>query len=119
MRFDPGPETLTGWGGLSLSDDANTIEVEVRRLDETLPGAPIDLLKIDVEGADTWVLLGARDLPAEKKVKQIVYEQNYPRMKLLGIAEDTATDFLKRLGYHTEPIAGRKGDVVNWLAEPS
>ena len=119
MHFDPGPETLTGWGGLSLSADANTIEVQVQRLDETLPGATIDMLKIDVEGADTWVLFGAERLLVEKRIKHIAYEQNHPRMQQLGIDEDAATEFLKRLGYRAEPVAGRNGDVVDWLATPS
>lgn len=119
MHFDPGPEALTGWGGLSLSADANTIEVQVQTLDETLPGAAIDLLKIDVEGADTWVLFGAERLLAEKRIKQIAYEQNHPRMQQLGIDEAAAAEYLKRLGYRAEPLAGRDENVVNWLATPA
>jgi FkbM family methyltransferase len=119
MHFDPGPDTLTGWGGLALSADANTIEVQVRRLDEVLPDAAIDLLKIDVEGADTWVLFGAERLLAEKRIKRIVYEQNQPRMQRLGIGGNAAAEFLTHLGYRTEPMKGRDKDVVNWQATPA
>jgi FkbM family methyltransferase len=119
MHFDPGPETLTGWGGLSLAGDGNTIEVEVRRLDEVLQHTPIDLLKIDVEGADTLVLYGAERLLAARLIKAIVYEQNYPRMQQLGIEPAAAAEFLSRLGYKASALPGRDKNVVNWRAEPA
>jgi FkbM family methyltransferase len=116
MHFDLGPEAVTGWGGLSLSANENTIEVHVQRLDEALPGAAIDLLKIDVEGADTWVLFGAERLLAEKRIKRIVFEQNHPRMQRLGIDAAAAPEFLARLGYRAEPLAKADANVVNWHA---
>jgi FkbM family methyltransferase len=118
MCFDQGPDALTGWGGLSLTSEGNSIEVEVRRLDEVLPDTTVDLLKVDVEGADTWVLFGAKRLLAKKQIRQIVYEQNLPRMKRLGIEPAAAAGFLRRVGYAAKPLPGRDRNVVNWLAEP-
>jgi len=56
-------------GGLSLASEGHSIEVEVRRL---TPFARHNdrPLKIDVEGADTWVLLGAEDCWGEKRIRQ-------------------------------------------------
>jgi FkbM family methyltransferase len=119
MHFDQGPDTLTGWGGLSLTSEGNSIEVEVRRLDEIMPDTTVDLLKIDVEGADTWVLLGAERLLAKKRIRQIVYEQNLPRMQKLAIEPMAAAEFLDRMGYRTAPMPSRDKNVVNWIAEPS
>ncbi len=61
MPFSLGISEQTGWGGLALDRSVDTVEVPVLTLDETLAGAGmVDLLKVDVEGADTWVLLGAK-----------------------------------------------------------
>jgi len=59
MAFDVGPVDQTGWGGIACVDSSSTIKVPVVRLDQELPDAPIDVLKIDVEGAESLVLLGA------------------------------------------------------------
>ena len=61
LKFHLGPEEQTGWGGL-VQGDANGDEATVRvvTLDEELKDIQcIDVLKIDTEGADTWVLEGA------------------------------------------------------------
>lgn len=66
--FDVGPPEESGWGGLSMTGSSDTVEVEVVRLDEELgPATIIRVLKIDMEGADTWVLKGAEKLFAAKK----------------------------------------------------
>jgi FkbM family methyltransferase len=55
--FNPGSADQTGWGGLTTNTSAEFIKVPVARIDEELPDTEIEVLKIDVEGADTWVLL--------------------------------------------------------------
>ncbi|MDB5138669.1 MAG: hypothetical protein JWR12_585 [Mucilaginibacter sp.] len=56
-------------------------------------------MKIDTEGADTWVLYGAERLLKERRIKHIYFEYNEPRMKLLNIEKHEAEVFLEKVGY--------------------
>jgi hypothetical protein len=86
------------------------------RLDHALPDQTIDVLKIDVEGADTWVLQGCETLLEQKRVRHIFFEQNEARMKPLGIGRDEAVTFLRSVGYAYEQPEDLKGE---WFAYPS
>lgn len=102
-------EDQTGWGGLSLKDEMNTINVPVVTLDQFLTESSyststIDVLKIDTEGADTWVLQGAYQLLKEKRIKHIFFEENKVRMSALGILSETAKDLLLSCGYQITPM---------------
>ena len=120
LQFALGPEEQTGWGGLSLAASENTIEVDVIRMDEFWQrDEPIDVLKIDVEGADTWVLKGAQKLLESRSVRHIYYEQNKNRMRELQIAEQEAAEFLEAAGYSVEPISDPKGGLVEYCARPA
>lgn len=105
-KFFLGPAEQSGWGGLVINNsqaEAEVSEVKVGRLDdiynEISKAGIIDLLKVDVEGADTWVLQGAEKLLKEKRIKRIFLEENLGRMEPLGIAKSQAPDFLRSLGY--------------------
>ena len=107
-------EEQTGWGGLSLKDEINTINVPVVTLDQfwtETSYSTIDVLKIDTEGADTWVLQGAYQLLKEKRIKHIFFEENKVRMSALGILSETAKDLLLSCGYQVKAIS--KGE---WYA---
>ena len=119
LPFDLGPDGITGWGGLVLDASNNTIEVPVKRLDEITDDSEIDLLKIDVEGADTWVLMGMERLLRDKRIKQIWYEQNKPRLRQIGIQEGEAQLFLRSVGYRAEPMTDPHKDIVDWMALPA
>ncbi len=116
IRFEVGPSEQTGWGGIASSSASNTIEVEMVRLDQQLPDTTIDVLKIDVEGADTLVLRGCEELLKQKRIKMIFFEQNDTRMKTLGIASGEAREFLRNLDYTCVPFG--KGDG-EWVAYPN
>lgn len=119
LDFDLGPNEQTGWGGLALSSSANSIKIPVKRLDEIIDkDSKIDFMKIDVEGADTWVLMGAENLLRNKSVNEIYYEQSKPRLRQLGIRDDDASDFLCSVGYLTVPLTNPSADVVVWRAVP-
>ena len=46
-------------------------------LDEELKDVSfIDVLKIDTEGADTWVLEGAAFLLRQKRIRHVFFEEN-------------------------------------------
>ncbi len=100
LAFDVGPQEQSGWGGLTNSASAQTLEVNVGRLDDLLPAeSQVSVLKIDTEGADAWVLAGAERLLRNRQIQHIFYEENLERMAQLGIAPRTAVQFLTGLGY--------------------
>ena len=78
----------------------------------------VALLKIDAEGADTWVLMGCERLLRERQVKAVWFEQNKPRMRALGIGEWEAERYLRSVGYVPSPRSDPSGDVVEWSAIP-
>lgn len=115
IKFDVGPSEQTGWGGITSTSSATTMEVPMVRLDEELPDIEIDVLKIDVEGADTWVLFGCEKLLREKRIRTIFFEQNIGRMKVLGITANEAVDFLESLDYVCVPFGAGESE---WIAYP-
>jgi FkbM family methyltransferase len=120
LSFELGPESQSGWGGLTLGGGRSAVQVPVRRLDEIVPDdRKVDVLKVDVEGADTWVLLGAERLLRRKQIKTIFYEQNKPRMKELGIDESDAQRFLQSVGYRVNAMGDASGELVEYMALPS
>lgn len=117
--FDLGPEELTGWGGITHHKSERSIEVAVRRLDDLLDlETVIDVMKVDVEGADTWVIMGAEKLLRNKRIKVLYFEQNKPRQKELGISESAAEEFLSKLGYKVIALSNISDDIVEWMAKP-
>jgi FkbM family methyltransferase len=102
MSFSLGPEKETGWGGLSTEKGADTVEVEVVTLDDYCAQAGISsiaVLKIDTEGAESWVLQGAAGLLRAKAIKHIFFEENPDRMQRLGIQPGEAGRLLEACGY--------------------
>lgn len=101
LSFHLGPEEQTGWGGLVQGDgEGNKVTVSVVTLDEEFKEVPfIDVLKIDTEGADTWVLEGAGDLLVQKRIGHVFLEENLSRMAQLNIESGRATDLLRECGY--------------------
>jgi FkbM family methyltransferase len=116
IAFDIGPAEQTGWGGISSAASSSTIDVPVVRLDQELPDARIDVLKIDVEGADTWVLFGCEALLRRKRVGTIFFEENRGRMEKLGIAPGEAQTFLRNHDYACVPFGDDDG---SWTAYPN
>ena len=73
LRFDPGPSDQTGWGGLAPLNAGGGIEVDVVRVDSIVPAdKPIALLKVDVEGADAWALMGCEKLMKARRARDSV-----------------------------------------------
>jgi FkbM family methyltransferase len=123
--FDPGPGEQTGWGGLLDASAAGTLEVVTSRLDTLFAHLPrVDVLKIDVEGADTRVLRGAERLLRERRIGAVYFEQITDRMASLGIAPGDAADLLSSCGYAVSRLRdpkyeGGDGRVTEWQALPA
>ena len=118
-RFDDGPAEQTGWGGLASGSGPSGTSVVVVRLDDLFPDRVIDVLMIDTEGADTWVLAGCERMLREKRVRALYYEQNKPRMRLLGITEGESERFLESVGYKPVRMSDPAADVAEWRAAPA
>ncbi len=120
LPFWLGNDGQTGWGGFSQVRSEGTVDVPVMALDSVIPASEtVHLLKIDVEGADTWVLLGARKLLEQKRVGHIFFEQNRERMAALGIDEDSAREFLESLDYVVTPLGDGKSGLAQYYARPN
>jgi FkbM family methyltransferase len=120
LPFALGPSDQTGWGGFASSaEHIETVNVPVLPLDEVVPAdIRIALLKVDTEGADTWVLRGAHRLLSERRLGEVWYEQHGPRMRALGIPAGDAESWLQDHGYQTAPMSPPSHTVRNWRAVP-
>lgn len=119
LNFDLGPEDQSGWGGIASAKGERQIEVEAVRVDEVVStDEAIALLKVDVEGADVWALMGCERLLQSKAVEEIWFEQNKPRIRSLGIKEDAAQEYLESVGYRCTQRDDASGELVQWSAVP-
>ena len=119
IGFELGPATQTGWGCFVFDKTSSTadIEVDVVRLYEIIrDDEPISVMKIDTEGADTWVLHGCEGLLRKKQVRTIYYEQFRDRSKRLGIDDNDAEQLLERYGFRVRPMSDPKASVVEYSA---
>ncbi len=69
----------------------------------------IDLLKIDVEGAEYQVLIGARKMLQEKRIRCCIFEFGQTTFDM-GNDPNQIEDFLKHLGYRIRNVV--KGNPV-------
>jgi FkbM family methyltransferase len=64
----------------------------------------IDLLKVDVEGAELEVFKGAKKLFLEKRIGCLVFEVSVPMLKGMGVETSMLFDFLHQHDYKTYQI---------------
>ena len=120
LPFNVGNEAQTGWGGFTRATDGSSVKVEVVTLDSVVAERDtVNVLKVDVEGADTWVLYGARQLLEEKRIKNIFFEHNSERMTALGIRDGAARRFLESVGYRVKRIGRLTAGFVEYHATPA
>lgn len=114
VAFNLGPEDQTGWGGIRLVEPGwKSVEVEMIRLDSHFgPDVRFDVMKVDVEGADTLVLKGCEALLARRQIGTIFFEQNRIRMDRLGLRPEEAPALLRRHGYRLESFGGSDDEFV-------
>ncbi len=106
LSFDLGPADQTGWGHLHRGTGG--AEVDVVRLDDYCDEhgiTHIDVLKIDTEGADVWVLDGAQRLLDSKRITTVFFEEVRSHARRLGVAEGEGRRILEASGYRVEPLA--------------
>lgn len=115
IQFRANSELQTGWGTIVSDNSDKTITVPMKRLDQMIEGNTVDVLKIDIEGADTWAILGAENLLQKKAIKMIFFEENFQCMQALGISPNQAPEFLNSLGYKTTCLT-QDQEMKEWVA---
>jgi FkbM family methyltransferase len=105
VSFDLGPREEVGWGGVTKGEgrtvtenSQGTVSVSQHSLDDVIEG-PVGLLKVDVEGAETWVFQGSEDLLRSQEIERICFENNRVRARRLGIEKEEPSGILKEHGY--------------------
>jgi hypothetical protein len=113
-------------------DDVEQIEVRLERLDDTFaPGAPLALIKIDVEGAEQQVLEGAIATLGRTR-PTILFEHTFAASNAYGTQPADVFDLLREeIGLRVFDINGngpfttaefdelsRRGDPINFVAHP-
>lgn len=115
LGFRLGPDDQTGQGGFVGAGERAEVQVPVHTLDDLHAAGEIpdvvDVLKIDVEGADTWVLEGAERMLRARRIRHVFFEQFPQRMDALGIAPSRARTLLESCGYAVENF-----DADEWYA---
>ena len=98
---------LHSGGALAPRDGAEHSTVPVVSLDEVAGQHGIDtvrLLKIDVEGFEPFVMLGAKSLLTSGRVEYVICEINDADLKLHGYDEAQVRGAFEALGYEIELI---------------
>jgi FkbM family methyltransferase len=105
------PVTMPAWSGLREQEypgdtEVEVIDVEVRPLDDVVPaGAPVKLLKIDVEGGERDVLLGARGLLARDR-PVVYFEYAHVHADPHGVTPALLHETLAAAGYELFGLSG-------------
>ena len=115
MRFSLPSAANSGTATTILGRKANTdeiIEVEAITLDEFIAKnnitGRIDLIKIDIEGAELFALQGMTKLLSGRDNPILILEMNDEMMNLAGYTFEDVLSFLKKFGYKAFEIT-KKG----------
>lgn len=106
----PGTARFTRGGGpmnrLATEADVTVTSVPVCTLDEVVGDRYVAGIKIDVEGAEHRVLLGARRALREGRIGLLQLEWNGRCVELLGETRDPVRQLLEAHGYHLYRAGG-------------
>lgn len=75
-------------------------------LDSELEDRDYTALKIDCEGYDHHVVLGARRLLEARRVQHVFFEENTACSEKFGVAAGEIGELLTSLGYAVVPLGG-------------
>ena len=116
MFFDLKDENQTTWGGLTYNKNIGT-KIETTKFNDFWKSNDnIKLMKIDVEGAESWVLEGASNLLEKGLIKNIVYEENIEREKELGIKKNKSKEILMDNNYSVTALNPNQNGVCEYFA---
>jgi FkbM family methyltransferase len=91
----------TGLNSITYQQDGQRQQqVQCNRLDELLEEEHIDLVKIDVEGAELKVLRGAKKLLESKSIAKLIIEITPKFLAHYGDSREALYDFLRQYEYY-------------------
>ena len=94
------------------------LSVKSVTLDNFFREVPIDVLKIDVEGFEQEVILGARDLLSGARAPRLVFVEAHPyNWRLCDTTSDSLLTRLRDFGYATETITGTPLSTITEYGE--
>lgn len=105
-------------GRASGNEDGNSFQIQVRKLDDVLEAEGVrnvDCIKMDVEGAEELILLGAVRL-FERCKPRVIFEINTSAIAALNLKKEGAWGFLAERGYEFFTID--EEGAPSRLAEP-
>lgn len=111
LKFSLPKAENSGTASTVLGRSQNTdelIEVEGITLDDYLASinfqGSVDLIKIDIEGAELFALQGMKNLLSSQNKPVLILEMNDDMMKMAGYTPDGVVEFLKPFGYQAYEI---------------
>ena len=107
MRYTPEHTGLNTRGARPLRfSGGSEVQVETRTIDGIYAATRVDVIKIDTEGWEYFVLLGGRSVLRRDR-PELLLEVNDANMTQCGVARGTLLALLAELGYrHVETIDG-------------
>lgn len=100
---------------LEQESTKDIIEVPCNTLDEILANKKLDVLKIDVEGYEAHVLIGAKNLLARKNgyARAILIEAHPYAWKDYGTESNTIVSLLRESGYKVRSVDGWEVNAID------
>ncbi len=94
--------------------DATDRAVPCVKLDSVLDGTNVDIMKIDVEGYEDFVLTGAQTLLSDDaRAPSVVFIEVHPQAwPAFGVSGESVLARLERLGYSVVDLAGNPVDQI-------
>ena len=93
------------------------IDVPVVRIDDVISGRPVDLLKIDVEGAELDAIAGAESTIRNNPDIAIIVEFGISHLRRTGITTATWLTAFEDFGLQYEAIDPTNGRLLDWSPE--
>jgi FkbM family methyltransferase len=97
----------SGWDKITSEASESNWSVPLTTLDSELEDREYTALKIDCEGYDHHVVLGARKLLEARRVKHVFFEENVSCSEKFGVAAGEIGRLLTGIGYTVSPLGGR------------
>lgn len=101
-----------------MNGSSQTVDVSVARLGDIVPDStPVNLIKIDVEGAELEVLQGARALIVGNPSVALIVEFGYSHLQRTGRSTQEWLDAFKDLGLVYQVINDTTGLLQSWTSK--
>jgi FkbM family methyltransferase len=112
VRINARNDENSGMNSLRASPTGKGWDVPCRRLDDLLAGKRIDLIKMDIEGAELLALQGMPRIIASPEAPDLILEICPPYLSALGSDHREIFRLLKEAGYSARRVGERKLEEI-------